>query len=245
MLRVLVGRDLKVVYKRSFLGLGWALGMPLVQLIVFSFVFRKVLEIEVEHYSVFVFVGVLVWGWFHSSLGDSVGLITSNRVLVGQPGFPLAVLPNVTVLVRLFHFLIALPLLVGMIFWSGLLPNVSWCFVPLLLIVQYLFTVGIAYPLASMNVIHRDTQHVTRVLLQLMMFLTPVFYSLDRVPEELQYWFQFNPMVGILDAWRSVLIKGTTPDLAVLGRLSVVGLVLLFLGRRLFVQQSHQFIEEL
>lgn len=243
--RVLFSRDLKVMYKRSALGVGWALGMPVVQLIVFSFIFRKVLDVQIDHYPAFIFIGVLVWGWFHTAVGESVGLITSNRALVGQPGFPLVVLPNVTVAVRMFHFLVAGPLLVGMLVWNGLPPNPAWAFIPILIAVQYIFTVGLAYPLASLNVVWKDTQHVTRVGLQLLMFLSPVFYTLDLVPENSLRWYELNPMVGMLDAWRDVLMQGVMPDPLVLGKLLLLGLVLLFAGRWLFVRQSHRFLEEL
>ena len=109
--QVLFGRDLKVLYKRSALGFAWALAVPVVQLIVFASVFRRSLGSGEEQYAVFVFTGVLVWGWFASAVGEGVGLITANRALVGQPRFPLVILPHVTVAVRLFHFAVALPLL--------------------------------------------------------------------------------------------------------------------------------------
>lgn len=243
--RVLVGRDLKAMYKRSFLGFGWALGLPVVQLLVFTLVFRRVLSVEVANYPVFVFIGVLAWGWFQSSLAEGVGLITSNRALVGQPGFPLVVLPHVTVAVRLFHFLVALPLLFGLMWWSGLRPSWPWLALPLLVAIQYLLAVGLCYPLASVNVLLRDTQHVTRVLLQMMLFMTPVFYDVGRVPEAIRGWYALNPMVGMLGAWRAVLLHGAWPDPRVLGALLLAGVAFYLLGRRLFVHQSHRFLEEL
>lgn len=242
---VLVRRDLKVLYKRSLLGFGWALGVPLVQLFVYSFVFRRALSINVDNYSAFVFTGVLVWGWFHSSIGEGVGLITSNRPLVGQPRFPLAVLPYVTVWVRMLHFLIALPLLLGMLWLDGIRPTVAWLFIPILLGIQYLFTVGLTYPLAALNVVYRDTQHLTRAALQLAMFLTPVFYSLDLVSEDTRRLLQANPMTGMLQAWRETLMYGEVPNLAVLGSLLGGGVLSLTLGRWFFVRQSHRFLEEL
>ncbi|RYD48833.1 MAG: hypothetical protein EOP85_02780, partial [Verrucomicrobiaceae bacterium] len=164
---VLVDRDLKVLYKRSFLGFGWALATPLLQLFIFSFVFRRVLAVQIENYSSFVFIGVLVFGWFQSSISQSGGLITASKALVTQPRFPLALLPHVTAGVRFFHFLIALPILFGMLWWHGVRPGLPWISLPVLVLVQYLLIVGLAYPLASINVIFRDTQHITAMILQL------------------------------------------------------------------------------
>lgn len=243
--RVLVGRDLKAMYKRSFLGFGWALGLPVVQLLVFTMVFRRVLSVEVENYPVFVFTGVLAWGWFQSSLGEGVGLITGNRALVGQPGFPLVILPHVTVAVRGFHFAVALPLLFGLMLWSGIRPAWPWLMVPVLAAIQYLLAVGLCYPLAALNVRFRDTQHVVRVLLQMAMFLTPVFYDVGRVPESILPWYRLNPMVGMIESWRDVLLRGQWPDPLALGILMLVGAGLFAGGRVLFVRQSHRFLEEI
>lgn len=242
---VLVDRDLKILYKRSSLGFGWALVTPLLQLFIFSFVFRRALGMQIENYASFVFIGVLVFGWFQGALGMSGWLITGSKPLVTQPGFPLTLLPHVMVGVRLFHFVIALPILFGLLWWQGIRPSLPWLSLPLLVVVQYLLIVGLAYPLASINVIFRDTQHIVGVLLQLMMFLTPVFYSLEQVPPSLRPWFYLNPMVGVVQSWRAVLLDGAWPDPRVLAGLLVLGIALLITGRRIFVRQSHRFAEEM
>ena len=242
---VLTQRDIKAQYKRSALGFGWALGGPLLQLVIFSTIFRNVLGAQVPHYPCFVYIGVLVWGWFQGSLGHSVGLITGNAALARQPGFPLSLLPHVTVSVRFLHFAIAWPLLFGLLWCEGLRPSAAWAVLPVLLGIQYLLAVGIAYPLASLNVLHRDTQHVVGVLLQLMMFATPVFYELRVVPDALKGWFYLNPMVSLIDAWRSVLLHGRVPDFRTLGILFAAGVLLIVVGRKVFIAQSHRFVEEM
>ncbi len=242
---VLVERDLKMLYKRSTLGLGWALANPLLHLIVFSLVFRRVLNVQVENYASFAFTGLLVWGWFQGALVESTGLITGSRALVRQPGFPLVLLPHVTVAVRFFHFAVALPLLFAFLWWQGIRPGWQWLSLPVLAGLQFALTAGLAYPLASLNVVLRDTQHVVGVVLQLLMFVTPVFYSLDAVPAELRPWFSLNPMVALVEVWRDVLLRGQWPDPRVIGALGLVAAVFLFAGRKVFVAQSHRFVEEL
>jgi lipopolysaccharide transport system permease protein len=192
-----------------------------------------------------VFTGVLVWGWFNASLQQSTGLITSSRALVRQPGFPLDLLPHVTVAVRLFHFALALPLLFGLLWWQGIRPAWSWTTLPLLIVIQFALTVAIAFPLAALNVGRRDIQHVTGVLLQLFMYLTPVFYPLDVIPESLRPWYMLNPMVPLLGAWRDVVLQGRWPDPIHLLALLLFATALLVAGRRLFIKQSRHFLEEL
>jgi lipopolysaccharide transport system permease protein len=242
---LLVKRDLKVQYRRSSLGIGWTLAGPLLQLVIFTLVFRRVLSVQIENYASFVFIGVLVWGWFQSSLTQSTGLITGSRSLVLQPGFPLALLPHVTVGVRLFHFVVALPFLVVLLWWQGIGPAWSWCALPLLVVIQYVLTVGFAYPLASLNVSFRDIQHIIAVLLQLMIFVTPVFYSPHVISGRWRTFWQLNPMVGMLHAWRTVLMEGQWPGVGELAAVFLSGCLLLALGRRVFVLQSHRFAEEM
>jgi lipopolysaccharide transport system permease protein len=172
-------------------------------------------------------------------------LITGNAALARQPGFPLSLLPHVTVSVRFLHFAVALPLLFGMLWWGGIRPSVAWFSLPWIILIQYLLSVGLSYPLASLNVLHRDTQHIIGVLLQLMMFLTPVFYDIKVVPEPLRQWFYINPMVALVSAWRTVLLTGQWPDGRTLWILFGIGVFFVVVGRKIFVAQSHRFVEEM
>lgn len=242
---VLVSRDLKVLYKRSSLGFGWALVTPLLQVCIFVLVFRNVLGSPVENYASFVFTGVLVWGWFQSSLQQSTTLITHNRALARQPGFQLALLPIVTVAVRLFHFSLALPFLFGLLWFQGIRPADSWAFLPLLAVIQFALLAGLAYPLAALNVRLRDTQHVVAVVLQLAIYVSPVFYSLEVVPSWLAQWLHLNPMVPMLAAWRDVLLLGRLPNPVDVTLLAIFSGSLLLFGRRIFAIESRRFVEEL
>jgi len=245
LIKVLIARDIKILYKRSSLGFGWALVTPLVQLFIFTFVFRRALNIQIDNYGPFVFIGVLVFGWFSGALGQSGGLITGSKALVTQPGFPLSLLPHVTVGVRLFHFLIGLPVLFGLLWWQGVRPSWPWLSLPLLVVVQYLCLVGLSYPLASLNVLFRDTQHIVSLGLQLMIYVTPVFYSLELVPASLRPWYLLNPVAALIESWRAVLLKGVWPELWMVGGPLAFGIVTLLIGRRTFVRQSHRFFEEI
>ena len=244
-LAVLVDRDLKMLYKRSSIGPLWALAAPLMQLLVLTMVFRGVIRLDIPNYASYVFIGLLVWNWFSGSLLQSTSLITGSRALVRQPGFPLPLLPFVTVAVRLFHFAIALPLLLLLLLMQDIRPSIAWCFVPLLLVVQFIFTTSLAYPLAALNVRVRDTQHVAGIVLQLLMFATPIFYDPASLPQGLQAWYRLNPMVPLIDAWRDVLLESRLPDLQALTAVGLLSLGLLWAGRSIFVRESHRFVEEL
>ena len=245
LLRVLVDRDMKLLYKRSALGIAWTLINPLLQLAVFSFVFRSVIPINIPQFSSFAFSGLLIWTWSQTALFQATGLITSNKALIRQPNFPTAILPVVTTMTGLIHFLLALPVLIIFLAVDGVEPSSVLFVLPLLMVIQFVLTVGLAYPLAALNVTFRDTQHTLGVLLQMLFYLTPIFYDLNSVPKEFQPFYQLNPMVPLLEAYRAILLKGTQPDWQALLIVSLVVAVILPIGLAIFRRQSNTFVEEL
>ncbi|MEG3898510.1 MULTISPECIES: ABC transporter permease [unclassified Microcoleus] len=245
LLRVLVDRDMKLLYKRSALGIAWTLINPLLQLAVFSFVFRSVIPINIPQFSSFAFSGLLIWTWSQTALFQATGLITSNKALIRQPNFPTAILPVVTTMTGLIHFLLALPVLIIFLAVDGIQPSSVLFVLPLLMVIQFVLTVGLAYPLAALNVTFRDTQHTLGVLLQMLFYLTPIFYDLNSVPKEFQPLYQLNPMVPLIEAYRAILLKGTQPDWQALLIVSLVVAVILPIGLAIFRRQSNTFVEEL
>lgn len=245
LLRVLVDRDMKLLYKRSALGIAWTLINPLLQLAVFSFVFRSVVPINIPQFSSFAFSGLLIWTWSQTALFQATGLITSNKALIRQPNFPTAILPVVTTMTGLIHFLLALPVLIIFLAVDGVEPSSVLFVLPLLMVIQFVLTVGLAYPLAALNVTFRDTQHTLGVLLQMLFYLTPIFYDLNSVPKEFQPFYQLNPMVPLIEAYRAILLKGTQPDWQALLIVSLIVAVILPIGLAIFRRQSNTFVEEL
>lgn len=244
-LRQLVDRDIKLLYKRSALGIAWTLINPLLQLIVFAFVFQTVLPVNVPNYASFTFTGLLVWNWFQTSLFQATGVIIASRALIRQPGFPIAILPVVTTTTGLIHFLLALPVLLAFLSVAGIELKPVVLYLPILQAIQFVLTVSLAYLLAALNVTFRDTQHTLGVVLQLFFYVTPVFYDIKNVPPKYQLLYNLNPMVHIVTAYRSILIQGVSPNWQSLLILVAVLVVLLPLGLHFFRRQSDRFVEEL
>ncbi len=245
LLRSLVDRDMKLMYKRSFLGILWTLINPLLQLAVFVFVFQVVLKVEIYQYSSYVFSGLLVWNWFQNSLFQATGVIISSRPLIRQPGFPIAILPVVVVTTGLIHFLLALPILVIFLLLDGVTFTPWILALPLLNIIQFMLTVSMAYFLAAFNVSFRDTQHTLGVVLQLLFYLTPIFYEISSIPSEYWYAYGLNPLVHIVTCYRQILLWGTQPDWLALGMIAGCTLISLPLGYYIFKRQSLRFVEEI
>jgi lipopolysaccharide transport system permease protein len=240
----LIEREVKVQYKATAVGFLWALAGPLLQLAVYSFLFSRVLTLDIPNYHLFVFPGILAWTWFQASVNQSAICITSQPELIRQPTFRPLVLPIVTVGGTLLNYLMALPLFFVAAVLSGFAIHLSALLLPLLLVIQFCLTAGLGYLLAALNVVFRDTQRIVQVLLQLAMFLTPVFYSAKSVPEEWVFLYSINPMSVMIGAYRDVLYFGRTPDVLPLVLVSGVSLVMLVSGKRYFERMRGRFVEE-
>jgi len=245
LLRELVARDLKVRYNRSVLGFAWALVTPLMFLTVFFFVFKLALSIDIPRFGSFAFTGMLVYTWFQSSVSQASGAITSSRELIRWPGFTAAILPVVTVTTNLVNFLIALPVLMLFLLIDGTGLKSVILLLPVVIFIQFVLTLGLGYLVAAVNVLFRDTEHLVAVLLQLLFFLTPVFYDVDMVPERYRALYDLNPMVHLVEAYRAILLDGTWPSGMALSTLAVLSLLLMYLGQKVFVNLSYRFVEEL
>src|SRR5262245_3976491 len=245
LLRELVGLEMKIRYKRSILGIAWSLINPLLQLVVLIFIFRKVVQIDIPNYPLFVFIGVLVWGWFSSSLTLATGAITDNRELIRRPGFPAAVLPAVTVTTQLIHFLLVLPVLFCFVIFGGGQVTAAVLALPVIIVIQFLLTTSLAYFLAAVHVTFHDTRYIVTVLLLLLFYLTPVFYDAKAVPEHYRQFYQLNPMMHLIEAYRAVLVGGEGPDSLSLIVIGLLASGLLWIGYSLFTRASYRFVEEL
>jgi lipopolysaccharide transport system permease protein len=244
-LKVLVGRDIKLRYKRSVMGIAWTLLNPLAELLTLLFIFTIVLPLKIPHYAAFLFTGLLVYGWFQSSLFFAANTIVASRELVRQPGFPPAILPIVSVTSNLVHFLLALPILVVFLIIGHAKITFAVLVLPILIAVQFVLTLSLAYVVAAVHVRFRDTQYLLKVVLQFLFYLSPVFYATRDVPERFRPLYALNPLAFVIDAYRDVLIFGQLPRaLPILG-LTMVSVALLVIGLGVFRRASYRFVEEL
>ncbi len=241
----LVGRELKVRYKRSVLGIAWTLLNPLSQLLVFATVFRSVLKLSIPHYASSVFCGLMVWTWFQASLTEATGVINANATLIRQPGFPSIILPIVTILVHMIHFVLALPVLLLFLLIDGVTLQSDIWQLPVLMLLQLGFTAGLSYILAATSVSFYDTKYTVGVLLQLLFYATPIFYDISVIPDRYQFWYWLNPMSHLVSAYRAVLLQDAQPNWLPLLGIGVGALGLFVIGRGYFIAQSDRFVEKI
>jgi lipopolysaccharide transport system permease protein len=245
LLIVLVGRDIKSQYKNSVLGIAWSLLNPLLQLLVFTFLFRKVISLNIQNYGTFAFSGLLCWSWFQLSLLQATGAVTAHRELVRRPGFPAAILPVITITTNLMNLILALPLLILFTIIGGGHLTAHLFELPIIMCVQFVLMLSLAYLLATANVAFRDMEHIASFGLQLLFWLTPVFYLASSVPGKYRAIYELNPMLHIINAYRAVLLFGQSPDWQALLTVGAVGTALLVFTYKLFSRRCDRFVEEL
>jgi lipopolysaccharide transport system permease protein len=244
-LSVLVARDFKVRYKRSFFGVTWSLMVPLAQFFVLYLVFNAIVPLGIPHYTVFLFSGFLPWTWLQSSLLVSALAVVDNRELVKQPGFPVTLLPTISVLSQSIHFLLALPVVGVFLVIDGYRAGLPLAALPLIILLQLIQILGLAYIVATLQVKFRDTQYLLGIVLFLAFYLTPVFWSEKSIQEPYRSMMQWNPLAVTLDGYRAILVRGEWPTLVPMLTVAAGSIVILVLSYSLFSTTRHRFVEEL
>jgi len=240
----ITARDLTLRYKQTLMGFGWAIFMPLLNTAIFSVVFTRVAPLDTGvPYPLFAFCGLLVWNWFASSLRFAVTSLTSNANLVTKVYFPREILPFSAVVVAFVDFAIGSLVLVALLAYYGIAPGWSILFLPLVVLVQFLFTAGVALLLAMANLFYRDVKYLFEVAITIWMFASSVVYPIERVGGRLGTLLALNPMTPILDAYRAVLIQGVAPDPTGFAAAAVVSVVVCLSGWAIFHTAEFRFAE--
>jgi lipopolysaccharide transport system permease protein len=207
----LVGRELKARYRGSVLGFFWSFVNPLLLLltyvVVFTLIQPGIRSPAMEPFALFFFCGILPWTWFSSSLLESSGVLIASGNLIKKVLFPAEVLPVVTVFANLAHFLLGLPiLLIFLIYYGRLRPEAL--LLPLPILVQLVFTLGLALALSALTVHFRDIQNILGHLLHLLFFASPVLYLYGEVHGRLRSFLRLNPMSHVLVSYQQILFDG-------------------------------------
>jgi lipopolysaccharide transport system permease protein len=208
--RIIRGR-----YQQSVLGWLWAIVQPAASVTIFSIIFTYFVPVDTGAipYPVFSYVAVVPWAFFSSSLQDMTVSLTQNFGLVTKVYFPREVLPISSMLARLLDLLVAAGVLVGLMILYQLPIHLPYLlFVPVILVVQIFFIIGLGLITSASNVFYRDVQPLLTLVIQLWFYASPIIYPVSMVPEKWRMLYFLNPMAGILEAYRSILLYKTFPS---------------------------------
>lgn len=205
----LVARELKARYRGSVLGFFWSFINPLLLLLVYTFVFKYVMPTAVkgaDPYPLFMFCGLLPWTWFDMSLRESSGVLISGGNLIKKVLFPAEILPIVSVTANMIHFFLALPILaIFLIVYQAPLTIPELLCFPLVVLVQYIFTLACALILSALTVHFRDIRDILANILTLWFFATPIIYPYFNAPPIAKRFLNWNPMAHIMISYQEIL----------------------------------------
>lgn len=231
LLYFLTWRDIKVRYKQTILGVAWAVIQPLFMMVIFTIFFGRLAKIPSDGlpYPIFAFTALLPWQLFSRALTDASTSLVVNERLITKVYFPRLLVPASAVLASLVDFAIALILLVGMMFYYGIVPTGAVWTLPLFILLALMTALGIGFWLSALDANYRDVRYTLPFLTQLWLFATPVVYPASMVPDKWRLLYGLNPMAGVVEGFRWALLgKGGGPDplLAV----SAIAVLITFVG---------------
>jgi lipopolysaccharide transport system permease protein len=245
--QVLAWRDIAVRYKQTVIGATWAIIRPFLTMVVFTIVFGKLAQLPSDGkapYALMVFAGMLPWSFFATAVADPSNSLISNANLVGKVYFPRLIVPTAAVMVAFVDFLIGFVILIGLMIWYQFAPGWQVVFLPLFASIAFAASIGIGVWITALNVKYRDFRYVIPFMVQMGLYVSPVGFSSNLIPEQWRLLYSLNPMVGVIDGFRWCLLGGESrlylPGLA----LSIgVAAFFLWFGIRQFRKMEKSFAD--
>jgi lipopolysaccharide transport system permease protein len=241
LLYFLAWRDVKVRYKQSLLGAGWAILQPLLTMVIFTFVFNKFAGVDSEGipYPVFAYAALLPWQYFASAIGRSgVSLVNSSN-LITKVYFPRLIVPLAAAIAPLVDFAVAFVILIAMMLFYGISPTRAVFTLPVFLLLAFITALAVSLWLSALNVRYRDVGYVIPFMVQAWMYISPVAYPSDLVPAQWRWLYGLNPMAGVIEGFRWALLgNGQVPDFLIIISSGIVLVILV--GGLIYFQHTEE-----
>jgi lipopolysaccharide transport system permease protein len=208
---ILAWRDVAVRYKQTVIGIAWALLRPFLAMVIFTIVFGRLAKLPSEGaapYPIMVFAGLLPWTLFSTIMAEGSNSLVGNANLVSKVYFPRIIVPASSAVVALLELVINLALLLGLMLWYGFAPSWRIALLPAFLALAVLASLGPALLITALNVKYRDFRYIIPFIVQFGLYISPVGFSSDVVPANWRLWYNFNPVVGVIDGFRWCMLGG-------------------------------------
>jgi lipopolysaccharide transport system permease protein len=247
LLYFLAWRDLKARYSQTVMGLTWAVLQPLFMMLVFTVIFSKIARLPSDGipYPLFAYAALVPWTYFSKSLDRSGFSVVAESNLITKIYFPRLIIPFSATLGGLIDFGIAFLLLVAMMVWFGVLPTWKLVVVPFYLMFTVMASLAVSLWLSALFVKYRDIAALMPLLIQVWMFASPVVYPISMIPQEWQWLYNINPMVGVINGFRWAVVGTPGPDPAVFALNVITIAVFLLLGMAYFNRMATTFADDI
>jgi lipopolysaccharide transport system permease protein len=244
LLWLLTHREITAQYKRTFLGILWSLLNPLLQALVFYIAFIVILRIEKKDFPLFLLSALFPWTWFSSSVGASAVSLVNNKSLIKKFPFPKHFLLTAGVVSQGVHFLFSLPIIACLVYSYGKTAHTIWLLgIPLLLLIQFLMTIGVSLAVSVINVYFMDFQFIVAFLLNMLFWTTPILYQLDTIPAPYRFLSLYvNPLTPLMSSWRELFMSNRI-EWTWLVTAFLSSLVIFFAGLTIFRRMNRRLDE--
>jgi len=245
LLYFLIWRDIKVRYKQTVLGAAWAIIQPLFTMVVFSLFFGQLGKMPSDGlpYPIFSFAALVPWTFFANGLGQSSNSLVGSSNLITKVYFPRLVVPLAAVLSGVVDFVLAFLVLLGMMFFFGIVPTVNALWLPLLFLLALITSLGVGLWFSALNVEFRDVRYLVTFVTQLWLFATPIAYPSSMLPEPWRTIYGLNPMAGVVEGFRWALLGTNSAPGPIIAVSSTAAVVILITGAFYFRRMERTFAD--
>ncbi len=245
LLKTNIKKEIRGKYKHSFLGVIWSFLYPLLQLAVYAIIFPLILRDTQENYVIFLCVALIPWTFFTTVVNQSTGVIIANGNILKKVYFPRIILPISVVSSAAINFAISTIIILAFVLFSGMGFCKYLVFYPVILLVQFIFSLGISFIVSSITVYLRDLEHLINIALMMLFYATPIAYSSNTIPDAFKNIMYLNPMAHIIDAYRAIFYYKQMPNLMNLGVLLIISIGITVVGYFIFEKLQKRFAEEI
>lgn len=241
-----VKKEIRGKYKGSFLGVLWSFVNPLLMTLVYAIVFPFILKNTEPNYVTYLVIGILPWTYFTNVIAQGTSTILINGGILKKVYFPREILPISVNLSGVINFLISCLVMCLFLIFSGI--GFSWyiLFFPFIVLVQFIFQQAIVFITSAINVYVRDAEYIINFIISMLFYATPILYSSDMFTgSSIEWLIKLNPMATIINAYRDILYYQTIPQIKTLSIVLVAGIILFYIGLRVFRKLEKGFAEEL
>lgn len=240
-----IKKEIRGKYKASFLGVLWSFVNPLLTALIYAIVFPFILKSTESHYVTFIIIGILPWTYFVNTIMQGTTCILANAGIIKKVYFPREILPIAINTSGLINFLISCIIICIFLICSGIGFSRYILFLPLIVLVQYIFQLGIILITSAIEIYVRDAEYIINFFVNMLFYATPILYSSTLfIGSKIEWLIKINPMASIINSYRNIMFYQTLPELKSLLVTLIISLILLFIGFKIFNRLQKGFAEE-
>ncbi|MGN0973213.1 MAG: ABC transporter permease [Bacilli bacterium] len=239
-----VKKEIRGKYKGSVLGVLWSFINPLLQVLVYAIVFPYIMRIQTDNYLIFLIIGIIPWTFFTTVINQGMITVRINSGIIKKVYFPREILPISVATSGLVNFLISCIIILLFCIFGGV--GISWhlIFLPLIMLIEYIFSLGLVLGLSAINIYIKDTEYIVQFILNMLFYATPILYQSSLFPSKIRWVLEINPLTQMVEAYRDIFLYHQIPGFGNIVYILIISLVVFFIGLCIFRKLEKGFAEE-